>query len=102
MTGITGKASKAAPQLDESWLYYLESEFEQSYMKSLKAFLAAEKAQRKVIYPPGKEIFNAFNTTQFDDVKVVIIGQDPYHGPKQAHGLSFSVRPGVPDSPFFT
>ena len=64
-------------------------------MQSLKSFLAAEKQAGKVLYPSGSEIFNAFNHTHFEDVKVVIIGQDPYHGIGQAHGLSFSVQPGI-------
>lgn len=68
-------------------------------MQALRAFLQAEKKQGKQIYPPGELIFNALNTTPFDRVKVVILGQDPYHGPGQAHGLSFSVMPGVPAPP---
>jgi uracil-DNA glycosylase len=68
-------------------------------MKQLKAFLLSEKQQGKVIYPPSKNIFNAFNSTPLDQVKVVILGQDPYHGPNQAHGLCFSVQPGVPAPP---
>ena len=86
-------------QLDDSWLKYLEKEFDQSYMIDLKAFLSAEKAQGKKIYPSGNHIFNALNTTPLENVKVVIIGQDPYHGPGQAHGLCFSVLPGVPFPP---
>jgi uracil-DNA glycosylase len=82
-------------QLDKSWLSAVGSEFEQDYMLQLKQFLQSEKQAGKVIYPPGKEIFNALNTTHFDKVKVVILGQDPYHGPDQAHGLCFSVRKGV-------
>jgi uracil-DNA glycosylase len=82
-------------QLEASWLAELAAEFEQDYMQNLKAFLQQEKAARKQIYPPGKLIFNALNTTPLDAVKVVIIGQDPYHGPGQAHGLCFSVLPGV-------
>ncbi|MDP6969733.1 MAG: uracil-DNA glycosylase [Gammaproteobacteria bacterium] len=82
-------------QLHPSWLSRLESEFDQPYMQQLKQFLQQEKQQGKVIFPPGKQIFNALNTTPFDQVKVVILGQDPYHGPNQAHGLSFSVQPGV-------
>ncbi|WP_296985484.1 uracil-DNA glycosylase, partial [Thalassolituus sp. UBA1505] len=64
-------------------------------MHTLREFLQQEKAAGKVIFPPGPQIFNAFNHTPFDQVRVVIIGQDPYHGPGQAHGLSFSVQPGV-------
>lgn len=85
--------------LDSSWLNYLVDEFEQPYMKQLKAFLIAEKQQGKVIFPPSKNIFNAFNSTPLDQVKVVVLGQDPYHGPNQAHGLCFSVLPGVPTPP---
>jgi uracil-DNA glycosylase len=81
--------------LHPSWLEYLAPEFEQPYMKALKAFLVAEKQQGKVIYPESKNIFNAFNSTPLDQVKVVILGQDPYHGPRQAHGLCFSVQQGV-------
>jgi uracil-DNA glycosylase len=82
-------------QLDPSWLEVLGQEFDQPYMAELKAFLQTEKQNGKAIYPPGKHIFNALNSTPFDRVKVVILGQDPYHGPNQAHGLCFSVQPGV-------
>jgi uracil-DNA glycosylase len=84
-----------AGQLEEGWNQVLEKEFDKDYMKSLKTFLLNEKKEGKVIYPPGSLIFNAFNHTPFDKVKVVIIGQDPYHGAGQAHGLSFSVQKGV-------
>ncbi|PIE43655.1 MAG: uracil-DNA glycosylase [Gammaproteobacteria bacterium] len=73
----------------------LGKEFDKDYMKTLRGFLATEKSQGKTIYPPGPCIFNAFNHTPFEEVKVVILGQDPYHGPNQAHGLCFSVQPGV-------
>lgn len=82
-------------QLEPGWLAVLGAEFEQPYMHALKQFLLAEKRAGKVIYPAGSQIFNALNTTPFEAVKVVILGQDPYHGPGQAHGLSFSVPPGV-------
>lgn len=82
-------------KLEPSWLSVFNGEFEQTYMKDLKQFLKNEKQQGKVIFPPGELIFNAFNSTPFDSVKVVILGQDPYHGPNQAHGLCFSVLPGV-------
>lgn len=85
--------------LHPSWLAHLAPEFEQPYMKHLKAFLLTEKQQGKVIYPASKNIFNAFNSTPLDQVKVVILGQDPYHGPNQAHGLCFSVQPGIPAPP---
>ncbi|MEZ5470832.1 MAG: uracil-DNA glycosylase [Marinicella sp.] len=87
------------PQLHASWLKYLESEFQQPYMQQLRNFLSQQKQQRKIIYPPGKLIFNAMNTTALNHVKVVILGQDPYHGPGQAHGLSFSVPDGVKTPP---
>ncbi len=82
-------------QLDQSWFNVLSDEFDQPYMRDLKAFLLKQKQQGKVIYPPGDNIFNALNSTPFDKVKVVILGQDPYHGPNQAHGLCFSVNKGV-------
>jgi uracil-DNA glycosylase len=85
--------------LHSSWLAHLATEFELPYMKHLKAFLLAEKRQGKVIYPASKNIFNAFNSTPLDQVKVVILGQDPYHGPNQAHGLCFSVQPGIQPPP---
>jgi uracil-DNA glycosylase len=84
--------------LEPSWLEQLAPEFEKPYMLQLKEFLLQQKQMGKVIFPPSKQIFNAFNTTPLDKVKVVILGQDPYHGPGQAHGLCFSVQPGV-DAP---
>ncbi len=84
-----------AIKLEQNWLDVIGGEFEQPYMAQLRKFLQDEKARGKVIYPKGAEIFNALNTTAFDDIKVVIIGQDPYHGEGQAHGLCFSVRKGV-------
>ncbi|GAB2189492.1 uracil-DNA glycosylase [Sessilibacter sp. MAH1] len=86
-------------QLSKSWLQHLQPEFEKPYMQQLRAFLLAQKHEGKTVYPPGNLIFNAFNTTDFDKVKVVILGQDPYHGPGQAHGLSFSVPKGVRTPP---
>src|SRR5262245_7310681 len=83
-------------KLEPSWKEALREEFEQPYMQELGEFLRTEKAAGKVIYPPGPLIFNALNSTPLERVKVVIIGQDPYHGPGQAHGLCFSVQPGVP------
>ncbi len=82
-------------QLESSWLAHLEPEFSQPYMTRLRAFLRAEKQQGKRIFPAGGEFFNAFAHTPLDQVKVVILGQDPYHGEGQAHGLCFSVKPGV-------
>lgn len=81
--------------LEQSWKARLEPEFTKPYMVELKDFLTEQKAQKKIIYPKGKEFFAAMEHTPFDKVKVVILGQDPYHGPNQAHGLCFSVRPGV-------
>lgn len=80
---------------DSDWGQYLGPEFEKSYMVDLKKFLAEEYQRGKTIYPLAPDIFNCFNMTPFKDTKVVIIGQDPYHGPGQAHGLSFSVKPPV-------
>jgi len=82
-------------QLARDWFEQLEQEFDLPYMVPLRAFLLAEKAEAKVIHPGGSEYFNALNSSPFDSVKVVILGQDPYHGPNQAHGLSFSVRQGL-------
>lgn len=82
-------------QLHPSWQAVIGDELHKPYMEALRAFLKEEKAVGKTIYPPGPLIFNAFNHTPFEQVRVVIIGQDPYHGPGQAHGLSFSVPKGV-------
>ncbi|TDQ64098.1 uracil-DNA glycosylase [Maritalea mobilis] len=82
-------------QLEESWKAALAEEFASAYMQDLKAFLLDRKSQNAVIFPAGSNYFRALDLTPLDNVKVVILGQDPYHGPGQAHGLSFSVRPGV-------
>lgn len=82
-------------KLENSWRERLRSDFESAYMAELRQFLGEQKALGKTIYPAGDEIFAALNATAFEAVKVVILGQDPYHGPGQAHGLSFSVRKGV-------
>lgn len=82
-------------QIEESWKAALEGEFQKDYMKDLKAFLLREKQEGKTVFPPGNMIFNAFNHTPFQKVKAVILGQDPYHGQGQAHGLAFSVQKGV-------
>jgi uracil-DNA glycosylase len=87
------------PQLEDSWKKVLAEEFVQPYFSDLKFFLQAEKQAGKTIYPPGPQIFNAFNSTPFDKVKVVILGQDPYHGKGQAHGLCFSVPKGIKPPP---
>src|SRR3954464_3204766 len=86
-------------KIESSWKKVLQNEFSKSYFQQIVAFLKIEKTQGKIIYPPGSLIFNAFNTTPFEKVKVVILGQDPYHGPGQAHGLCFSVQDGVPPPP---
>ena len=86
-------------KIEESWKRVLAPEFEKPYFQALARQLHEEKRAGKTIYPPGPLIFNAFNLTPFDKVKVVIIGQDPYHGPGQAEGLSFSVPHGIPLPP---
>ncbi|MHB1176999.1 MAG: uracil-DNA glycosylase [Daejeonella sp.] len=86
-------------QLEKSWREVLKNEFEKDYMKNLRVFLQRAKSEGRILYPTGKFIFNAFEHTTFDNVKVVILGQDPYHGSNQAHGLSFSVQKGVPFPP---
>ena len=86
------------PVMEDSWKQRLMDEFSASYFAQLKEFLVEEKNRFK-IFPPGSQIFNAFNFTPFDKVKVVIIGQDPYHGPGQAHGLCFSVPDGIQQPP---
>lgn len=85
-------------QIEPSWKALLQSEFEKPYFEALIQFVKAEYTRHK-IYPPGKYIFNAFNLCPFPEIKVVIIGQDPYHGPGQAHGLCFSVQDGIPFPP---
>lgn len=84
--------------IEQSWKPVLEHEFEQEYFRNLTDFVRKEYKQH-TIYPAGKHIFGAFDQCSFDDVKVVILGQDPYHGPDQAHGLSFSVQEGIPMPP---
>jgi uracil-DNA glycosylase len=86
-------------QIEESWKKVLKEEFEKTYFQHIITFLRAEKASGKIIYPPGPLIFNAFKQTPFNKVKVVLLGQDPYHNRGQAHGLSFSVPDGVPKPP---
>ncbi len=89
----------ASVKLHESWLKELQGELDSSYMAALKAFLMSEREAGKVIYPKGSEWFNALNSTPLDKVRVVILGQDPYHGEGQAHGLCFSVQHGVRPPP---
>ena len=91
--------SKIDPVIHESWKTQLKEEFSKPYFSEIKAKLISAKEESKMIYPPGSLIFNAFNSTPFDKVKVVIIGQDPYHGPGQAHGLCFSVKDGINPPP---
>jgi uracil-DNA glycosylase len=87
--------TQCPPQLEHSWCEVLKEEFQKPYMNALKDFLAKERANGLPVYPPAREVFNAFSLTPVGNVKVVIIGQDPYHGPGQAHGLCFSVLKGV-------
>jgi len=87
-----------APKLEEGWLNVLKPEFEKPYFSDLKSFLVKEREQFTV-YPPGNRIFAAFDYTPFEEVEVVILGQDPYHGPGQANGLCFSVSDGVRQPP---
>ena len=86
------------PEIEEKWYEMLKNEFESQYFSDIKSFLIEEKRQY-VVYPPSKQIFNAFNLTAFDNVKVVILGQDPYHNVGQAHGLAFSVPDGIQKPP---
>ncbi len=86
-------------KIEASWKEMLEHEFTKPYFLQVTTHLKTERATGATVYPPGQLIFNAFNTTPFDEVKVVILGQDPYHGAGQAHGLSFSVPDGVPPPP---
>ncbi|MDZ4681882.1 MAG: uracil-DNA glycosylase [Saprospiraceae bacterium] len=86
-------------KIDPSWKAVLENEFDQPYFQAIASFLRREKEAGKVIYPPGPLIFNAFDSTPFEQVKVVILGQDPYHNPGEAVGLSFSVPRGVATPP---
>lgn len=89
----------AEPKLHQSWLEPLRGEFASDYMTALRAFLVAEKDAGKAIFPRGSEWFRALDLTPLEDVRVVILGQDPYHGPGQAHGLCFSVKPGTRTPP---
>ena len=86
-------------KIEKSWKEVLKSEFAKPYFEQIPLHIKTEKSQGKIIYPPGSVIFSAFNLTPFDKVKVVILGQDPYHGKGQAHGLCFSVQNGVPPPP---
>ncbi len=90
--------SNVNPKIEDSWKQVLSDQFEASYFTQLKEFLLAEKSNY-LVYPPGPQIFAAFDLTPFEKVKVVILGQDPYHGPRQAHGLCFSVPEGVDQPP---
>lgn len=82
-----------------TWQNLINSEKELTYLKDTLAYVANERQKGKIIYPPQEDVFNAFNYTELADIKVVILGQDPYHGPGQAHGLSFSVRPEIKTPP---
>ncbi len=95
----THTMSGIEPKIEASWEVNLHDEFEAPYFTALKDFLVSEKLKNKTVFPPGQQIFSAFDHTPFDDVKVVILGQDPYHGNGQAHGLSFSVADGIKPPP---
>ncbi|MDB6097021.1 MAG: uracil-DNA glycosylase [Francisellaceae bacterium] len=99
MTTQNKLISEKLSAIDHSWQLVLQEEFNKPYMQKLRAFLKAEKDQKKIIYPKSSNVFNALNLAPFDKVKVVILGQDPYHGPNQAHGLCFSVQPQIPLPP---
>jgi uracil-DNA glycosylase len=86
-------------KIEESWKKVLQAEFSKSYFENIVAFLKTERAQGKIIYPPGSLIFNAFDKTPFNKLKVLLLGQDPYHGQGQAMGLSFSVPKGIRQPP---
>lgn len=86
-------------KIGATWKEALKKEFDKPYFQQIPLHIKTEKSQQKIIYPPGPFIFNAFNTTALDKIKVVILGQDPYHGHGQAHGLCFSVQKGVPPPP---
>ncbi len=92
-------AGKGDIQIEEGWKLQLESEFRKAYFQTIRYFLKQEKESGKIIYPPGSLIFNAYHLTPFNQVKIIILGQDPYHGPGQAHGLSFSVPAGIKPPP---
>jgi uracil-DNA glycosylase len=98
---MTEQDTGAAPEvrLEESWRRRLLPEFSQDYMQQLRTFLREQKQAGKQVYPPGNQMFSALNATPFDKVSVVILGQDPYHNPGQAHGLCFSVQCGVAPPP---
>ncbi|MEO8085864.1 MAG: uracil-DNA glycosylase [Bacteroidota bacterium] len=91
--------AKIQPKIEDSWKAQLRDEFHAPYFSDLKEFLVSEKLQHKVVFPPGSKIFSAFDHTPFENVKVVLLGQDPYHGTGQAHGLSFSVPDGIKPPP---
>lgn len=86
-------------KIEGSWKEILQEEFNKPYFEQIVLHLKTERTQKKIIYPAGPNIFNAFNTTPFDKIKIVLLGQDPYHGPGQAHGLCFSVQNAVPPPP---
>lgn len=99
MADLEQNSNSANVQLDPSWRARLEPEFSKPYMKKLKSFLVEQRNAKKTIFPKAKEFFAALDATPFDRVKIVFLGQDPYHGPGQAHGLCFSVQPGVRPPP---
>lgn len=86
-------------KIEQGWKEVLKEEFSKPYFTEITLFLKSEKSTGRIIYPPGNKIFNAFDTTPFENVKVILLGQDPYHGKGQAHGLSFSVPKGIHPPP---
>ena len=96
---MNGKGLEKAPNMHFSWLKVLESEFKKSYMNELRDFLRQEKSKKKIIFPPTEKTFACLKLTTLDSVKLVIIGQDPYHGLGQANGLAFSVKEDQPIPP---
>ena len=99
MTSEPGAPAPVDPVIDPSWKAVLRGAFDDPGFLRLRGFLKREKAGPVPVYPPGRELFAAFDRTPFEDVKVVVLGQDPYHGPGQANGLCFSVNPGVRKPP---
>lgn len=96
---LTCEEAAQEVKLESSWKHALAQEFKAPYMQELKSFLREQKQLGKIIYPKGPDIFSALNNTPIDKVRVVILGQDPYHGPNQAHGMCFSVLPGIKPPP---
>jgi uracil-DNA glycosylase len=99
MTAVTHESAAHISDTPRAWAEVLKQEKQQPYFKDVLAFVEQERAAGKTIYPPNSQVFSALALTPFEEVKVVILGQDPYHGPNQAHGLCFSVKPPTPPPP---